>query len=165
MFYFAILLLSTTALAEKKVYEITGTVEYFSGLYVQTNQPFTFRQLKGPDPEGYFYYLYKEHGNASWWYLGGGKKQSEITKIFKAYSWNNKVPKKDGWVSVRTYYTETFNVIGRPSVMHNLNYIKANGGSATSGGGVICVEQDSNKWILLEQDDRRICDRNKTKMG
>ena len=87
MFYLAILLLSTTALAEKKVYEITGTVEYFSGLYVQTNQPFTFRQLKGPDHEGYFYYLYKEHDNAHWWYIGDGKKQSEITKIFKAYSW------------------------------------------------------------------------------
>ena len=57
MFHLAIVLLHTTAMAEKKVHEITGTAEYYSGLYVQCAHQFafTFRQLKGTDPEEYFY--------------------------------------------------------------------------------------------------------------
>ena len=157
-------LFGTSVWAEKEVYEITGTSEYYGGLYVQTNKDFTYRQLGGPDPQGYFYFLYKRYDQSGWWYLGDGRKQNEITDIYKAWSFEDTdVPRKEGWQSVKSgkWINQGFKVMKRPNVIDNLNYLKANNGSTTSDGGLICLEQDSKKWILLEHGDRRICDKNR----
>ena len=42
-----------------------------------------------------------------------------------------------------------------------LEQAEASGGSTTFGGGILCLEQDKVTWILMRQDDPRMCDKNK----
>ena len=41
-----------------------------------------------------------------------------------------------------------------------LEQTKASGGSTTIEGGILCSEQDKTIWILIRQDDPRMCDKN-----
>ena len=102
---------------------------------------------------------YKEHNNENWWYISDGKKQSDITEIFRSWSWNNLKDVQNGWVTVERATAKTFCVILRPSVNDNLQNIVACGGSTTFSCGLICLENDLIRWILLERCDRRICDK------
>ena len=66
---------------------------------------------------------------------------------------------QNGWVTVERATAKTFSVISRPSVNDNLQNIVACGGSTTFSCGLICLENDLIRWILLERCDRRICDK------
>ena len=50
-------------------------------------------------------------------------------------------------------------MIERSSLVYTLEQAEASGGSLTQDGGIVCLEQNSNLWILLKHDDPRICDK------
>ena len=158
MFNIVITLLATSVLAQKKVYEVTNTREPFGGLYVETEKPYKFQKLGGPDAEGYHYFLYKESKSSGQWFLGDGQTRDKITKTFFAWA-PQSAPPNNGWKNMM-YKPQRFNVISRSGVVSTLNDIETHGGSLTSDGGIVCLKQNSNDWILLTHSDPMLCDQN-----
>ena len=160
MFNIVITLLATSVLAQKKVYEVTNTREPFGGLYVETEKPNIFQRLGGPDAEGYHFLLYKESKSSRFpqWYLGDGKRGNAITNLFMAWA-PQSTPPKHGWKNMDNKY-QNFNVISRSGVVSTLNKIEIHGGSFTSDGGIVCLKQHSNDWILLTHSDPMLCNQN-----
>merc|ERR1712013_576756 len=44
--------------------------------------------------------------------------------------------------------------------MSLLKDIEVSRGSATSDGGIICLEKNTNAWIMIDRNDMRICNKN-----
>ena len=111
MFNIVITLLATSVLAQKKLYEVTNTPETFGGLYMETDKPYEFQKLGGPDSEGYHFFLYKENTLSRQWCLGDGQRRDEITKTFFAWAAPfASAPPKNGWRDMK-YKIQSFNVI------------------------------------------------------
>ena len=49
----------------------------------------------------------------------------------------------------------------KSSLSSTLKETEENGGSTTLDGGVICLEKDSDKWIMLTKEDPKMCDHNR----
>ena len=43
--------------------------------------------------------------------------------------------------------------------MSTMEEVEASGGSVTGDGDIICLKQNSKKWIFLEYGDPKICDK------
>ena len=114
--------------------------------------------LGGPDAEGYHFFLYKENTVSRQWCLGDGQRRDEITKTFFAWARELKnAPPKYGWRNMNRKL-QSFNVISRSGVISTLNETETHGGSLTSDGGIVCLKQNSNDWILLTHSDPMLCD-------
>ena len=68
------------------------------------------------------------------------------------------VPPMSIWKSTNRK-EKSFKVIERSSLVYTLEQAEASGGSFTQDGGIVCLEQNSNLWILLKHDDPSICDK------
>ena len=155
----AVALVSTSS-AEKRVYEIIGTTGDFAGLYVETEVPRIFQQLGGPTEDGYFLFLYHLNWKPKEWRIGDRKKEikgQRITPAYKAVSKTDYEPPSEGWTGVRTGREKEFRVVKRPNLASTLEQTEEVGGSLASDGGVICVEQGTNKWIMLAKNDPKMC--------
>ena len=158
-----IILLATTVLAQKKVYEVTNTPESFGGLYVETDKPYKFQKLGGPDADGYHFFLYKKRDSTSQWFIGDGKKGDTITNTYYARAFwpKRRVPPENDWKGVDfPNQSQEFNVIARPGVMSTVKDIETYGGALTSDSGIVCLQKKKSNWILLELGDKRLCDQN-----
>ena len=164
MFCLALTLLSATLLAaDYKVYEITETKESFAGLYVETSRPSLSFQRIGGKVNDRFYHLFRRSALSAEWKIGYAVNKASKSKTisFRAKPvLNNKrdVPPMSGWKST-SGKEKSFKVIERSSLVYTLEQAEASGGSLTQDGGIVCLEQNSNLWILLKHDDPRICDK------
>ena len=148
---FCIVLLCTAALADTRVYEITDTDEIIAGLYVETEDPHTFQQLGGPDDEGYYLYLYNPPSNPTKWMIGDGKNMKRIEDSYSAQAvlQEQENPPQNGWTSSETGTIQHFKVLERSSLVYTLKQTETNNGSLTLAGGAICLDQSSDKWIVV----------------
>ena len=63
-----------------------------------------------------------------------------------------------GWKNM-DHESEKFTVVMKSGALSLLKDIEASGGSATSDGGIICLEKSTNAWIMIDRNDMRICNR------
>ena len=93
MLWPALLVLCTKlVLAEKRVYEITGTATKLAGFYVETEELQVFQNLCEKD-----FYLFRHSKNLTEWRIGTKDKKEK----YKA-SGGEDDPPADGWRDVRT---------------------------------------------------------------
>ena len=89
MLRFTFLVLCTkSALAEKRVYQFTGTANNIRGFYVETEEPQIFQNLLDKD-----FYLFRHHKNLTEWRIGYGKDRREEYQA----SGGEDEPPEDGW--------------------------------------------------------------------
>ena len=156
----------STVLANTKVYEISGTDGFFKGLYVETKNGLneqTFQQLGESFSDGSRLFLFRQHEWSKKWWLGGWKEGTQFTVKFTAEAkWDHKsVPPENGWKMIKSGLTKALKVTERPSLLSSLEQTEASGGSLTSDGGIICLETNSKRWIMIASDKSKICDKRK----
>ena len=157
MFCLLVVLGLSPVFGENRVYELTGTRDVIAGFYVETDLPLKFQRLGGPDNQGYFFYLYNLHNYSTEWRIGDGRTESEITDDYMALG-SNDGPPEGGWRTLSDDKKRDFKVIKKPSLWYGLKQTEEKGGSGCLDGGVVCLDRGSNRWIMLEGSDPRMCD-------
>ena len=162
MLFLAVAVLGAVSLEDKKVYEVTGTDEAIAGLYVETEVPRIFQQLGGPDEQDDFLYLYRLSHHSKMWYIGFGMNREQIQAAYRAWGSSYGEPATHGWrqAGKHTTRTEKFRVKKKPNLASTLEQTMERGGSLIhdGAGGVVCLEQGTDKWIMMTSGDERICD-------
>ena len=149
-----LVLYAKNALAEKRVYEITGK-DGTNGLYVETEHSQVFQNIGDKK-----LYLFRQSEELTEWRIGYGESINETQEYFKASGGKDKPP-VDGWTNMNGDSDRiNFKVEKRPTLVSSLKETEANSGSATFDGGALCLEKVTGKWIMLEGDDPKICDSN-----
>ena len=159
MLFFVIAVLGTTALAEVRVYEFEkGSLD---GFFVETEEQAMFKRLGHLKMlKENFLFLYPLPNKPTEWRMGYGRNKDDIKDAFKASGKENEPPTKKVWKNTRGKL-KSYTLEKRLSLSSTLKETEANGGSTTLDGGVICLEEDSDKWIMLAKDDPKMCDHNK----
>ena len=161
MLCLVVAVLGTIAFAEQEVYKIT-TSNDAAGFYVQIDeQSKTFQKLGGPTDSDYFVYLYYLPKYPGSWNIGVKKNEENVKRSLISASVRKYRPPRKGWKSTKTEKAVALEVTKKPSLVFTLKETEANEGSATVDGGVICLKQNSDKWILLKRYDSERCDDNR----
>ena len=161
MLCFVVAVFGSVALAETEVYRINGTIKDAAGFYVQIDEDSkTYQKLGGLPNSDHFLYLYhlpKYPGN---WNIGVRKNEEKVIRSLISASGRNDRPPRKGWKWTKTGNALALEVTKNPSLVFTLNETEANEGSATVDGGLICLNQDSDKWIMMKEGGTRRCDNN-----
>ena len=160
--------LGSVVFADQEVYEINGTKFEAAGFYVQidyfsTLRLKTFRQLGSPTDSGLFIYLYNLRKKPGVWNIGVRNKEGQLQRLYSASGRKDGPPVK-GWKS-RKGADQVFEVWKKSNLVSTLTWTEANEGSATVDGGLICLKQDSKKWIMKKGGSRKCYDDQDCKNG
>ena len=144
------------ASAENAVYQIVDTRSDVAGFYVETEKPLSFHKLG----TGNFTISFNKTG----WKLD----RAESETLYQADGESDKPP-ETGWKDRKNKNKEVRWKLKRKNSTHTSTWqqIWKDKGSATLDGGVLCLEQKTNKpkGIMLAGNDPKMCDGNNDCQG
>ena len=105
-----------------------------------------------------YVFLFRHPENSTEWRIGYGKTVSRCKELYKASGEDDGPPPK-GWTNMDGTDIKSWAVIHTPSLVLTLDQTKSKKGSASLGGGAICLDQDAT-WVMLPGNDSKICNSN-----
>ena len=135
MFCLGVIFLSTSVCAENRVFETTGIVKAFAGLYLEKKYPaIRLQKFGGKYAHSNFHFLFRISKILLEQRIGYGKSGRAIIVTHVAKWSERSDPPKDGWKS-KSGKIKHFKVTQRSSVVYSLEQTERYCGSPTSDRG------------------------------